>query len=92
MGYRSAGRDVWMTLTAPSLRGSNGAGHPLVRSPPKQLCWKSIITRKTPTRTRGMKLEGKRTSPAEYEKYAGREIKIKMQLCVELLLGPPSRM
>ena len=39
-----------------------------------------------------MKLEGKRTSPAEYEKYAGREIKIKMQLCVELLLGPPSRM
>ena len=39
-----------------------------------------------------MKLEGKRTSPAGYEKYAGREIKIKIQLCVELLLGPSSRM
>ena len=53
MGYRSAGRDVWRTLTAPSLRGSNGAGHPLVRPPPNQLCWKSINYEEDPQHGHG---------------------------------------
>ena len=72
MGYRSAGRDVWRTLTAPSLRGSNGAGHPLVRPPPTQLCWKSLITRKTPNTYTGNEARGEAHQPGGIREVRGK--------------------